>query len=71
MNEYNADLIRAQARQRRLYLGVFISVTSVFLILFIIFGLMRVTPIDVLPDDALEIAVIDIERGVGFTIGVP
>jgi formylglycine-generating enzyme required for sulfatase activity len=70
MNEYNVDLIRARAKQRRLYLGVFASISSVFLVLFIIFALMRVTSVSVLPDDAVETAVIEIKKGVGFTIGM-
>ena len=70
MNEYNVDLIRARAKQRRLYLGVFASISSVFLVLFIIFALMRVTSVSVLPDDAVETAVIEIKKGVGFAIGM-
>jgi len=69
MNEYNAELLRAQARQRRIYLGIFASVISVFVFLFIIFVLMRVVSVEVLPDDASQTAVIDMEKGVGFTVG--
>ncbi|TNF95083.1 MAG: PEGA domain-containing protein [Gammaproteobacteria bacterium] len=69
MNEYNEQILRARAKQRRLYLILMASVIGVFLVLFILFGIMRVTAVEIFPKDASETAVIDLQRGIGFSIG--
>jgi formylglycine-generating enzyme required for sulfatase activity len=69
MNEFNEYILQARARQRRFYLVVLSSVIGAFIVLFILFGTMRVTAVEILPQDASETADIDIQKGIGFSIG--
>lgn len=69
MNEFNEYLQRARVRQRRLYLVLITTVVAVFLLLSVLFSVMKVTTVDVLPAEASAIASIDLQTGAGFLIG--
>lgn len=69
MNQFSEELLRARARQRRIYIGIVATVGTVFIVLFIIFVLLRVLTVNVLPDDARQAADIDLQQGVGFIVG--
>jgi formylglycine-generating enzyme required for sulfatase activity len=69
MSEFNEYLERARVRQRRLYLVLMISVVAVFLVLFVMFSVMKVTTVEVLPAEASAIASIDLLTGAGFVVG--
>jgi len=69
IDRITAELLCARSRQRRLYIVVtFVLVLAVIFTLGII-GFSNGTAIDVYPEDAREVAVLDMVEGFGTTIG--
>lgn len=69
MSQFEQHLKAAQRRQRRIYLGAILGITASIVVIVSILLVTRATRIEILPQDATDIARLEVSAGLAFITG--